>query len=219
MAPFGLLGGTFDPIHFGHLRLAQEMLDALGLARVLLIPAGRPPHRRPPQATPEQRLEMARLATAGNPLLQVDSREVFKPTPCFTVETLTDLRREVGASQPLVLILGTDAFLGLPAWHRWREIFTLAHVAVASRPDGSGADWQDAMSPELREEWDARHGGGGADLAAAPAGRVVAREIPFLDISATRIRELLRECRSPRYLLPDAVLDYIRRNLLYSEQG
>src|SRR5450759_4649412 len=130
-SPAGILGGTFDPLHFGHLRLAQELVEGLALSEVLFVPAGLPPHRAPPFASPQQRLEMVRRGIADNPLFTLDEREIFKPTPSYTVETLLDLRRELSAMQPLCLFMGADAFLGLTAWHRWRELFDLAHIVVA----------------------------------------------------------------------------------------
>ncbi|MBZ0093355.1 MAG: nicotinate-nucleotide adenylyltransferase [Sulfuricellaceae bacterium] len=214
MQPIGILGGTFDPIHFGHLRLAEEMAEGLHLSHVRFIPAGFPPHRVQPQARPSQRLEMVKRAIAGNPLFCADEREIAKPAPCYSVETLADLRRELGAQQPLCLLLGADAFLGLNTWHNWREIFALAHIAVAQRPGYPLAE--QAMPDELKRELELRWQDDGAALAGLPAGRIVQREIAALAISATRIRRQIKAGESPRYLLPDAVLDYIREQHIYS---
>ena len=134
VAPIGIFGGTFDPIHYGHLRLAQEIAESLRLAEIRLIPGGTPPHRAAPQVSSQQRLEMVRLAAAGNPLFTVDDREVKRSGPGYTIETLTELRREAGATQPLCVLLGADAFLELATWHRWHELFGLAHLIVAHRP-------------------------------------------------------------------------------------
>src|SRR5512135_3507350 len=134
MTPIGVFGGTFDPIHFGHLRLAEEMADALGLERVLFIPAGQPPHRGAPRTAALHRLEMARHAVAGNPRFAVDAREVASPRPSYTVDTLDTLRAELGADRTLWLLLGADAFLDLASWHEWRRLFSLANIAVAARP-------------------------------------------------------------------------------------
>lgn len=217
-SPAGILGGTFDPVHFGHLRLAQELAEGLGLGEVRFIPAGLPPHRIPPLASPQQRLEMARLGIAGNPLFALDEREIFKPTPCYTVETLLDLRRELGPAQPLCLFMGADAFLGLGTWHRWRELFGLAHVAVAQRPGFSSLTRAAAtMQPALRDELNRRLVNEPEALRGAPAGAVIVQPVTALDVSATQIRQALAAGRSPRYLLPDAVLDYIRTNGLYKD--
>ncbi|MGE5028023.1 MAG: nicotinate-nucleotide adenylyltransferase [Betaproteobacteria bacterium] len=212
----GILGGTFDPVHFGHLRLAQELAEGLGLGEVRFIPAGLPPHRMPPFASPPHRLEMVRLALAGNPLFTLDEREIAKPTPCYTVETLLDLRRELGVAQPLCLFMGADAFLGLNTWHRWRELFDLAHIAVVQRPGVTGLARAAATMPaDLRDELNRRLVNEPEALRGAPAGAVIVQPVTALDISATQIRQALMAGRNPRYLLPDAVLDYIRKNGLY----
>lgn len=215
MQALGIFGGTFDPIHFGHLRLALEMAETLGLERVRLIPAGWPPHRGTPAVEAAHRLEMARLATADNPLFEVDGREIEKAAPSYTVETLAGLRAEFGPERPLVLLLGADAFLGLASWHRWEQLFELAHIAVAQRPGYAMESWATGMPLELRQAWKARLTEETHDIHTAPAGRIIVRETTRLDISATRIRHMAASGRNPRYLLPDAVLDYIRLNHLY----
>ena len=207
LAPFGIFGGTFDPIHYGHLRLAEDMADALGLERVLFIPAGQPPHRGAPRTAAHHRLAMVRCAVAGNPRFVADAREVERDAPSYTVDTLTELRAELGNARPLWLLLGADAFLGLPAWHDWRRLFGLAHIAVATRP---GAALTDALPAELKAELAQRQD------AAGPAGGVRLRDAPPLDISATVIRDTLARHRSARYWLPDAVLDYIQEQKLYA---
>ena len=132
--PLGVFGGTFDPIHYGHLRLAETAREALGLTRVRLIPAGQPPHRATPGAAGAHRLAMARLAAASNPAFEVDPAEVEAAQASYTILSLERLRAELGPRRPLVLLLGVDAFLGLPGWHRWTALLDLAHIAVAHRP-------------------------------------------------------------------------------------
>jgi len=217
-SPIGILGGTFDPLHFGHLRLAQELAEGLVLGEVRFIPAGLPAHRAPPFASPQQRLEMVRLGMDGNPLFSLDEREIFKPAPSYTVETLLDLRRERGAMQPLCLFMGADAFLGLATWHRWRELFDLAHLVVAQRPGVAGITRAAATLPaELLDELDRRLVNEPEAMRDAPSGAILVHPVTALDISATQIRRELAAGRSPRYLLPDAVLDYIRTNGLYKD--
>ena len=213
MPPIGVMGGTFDPIHFGHLRLAEDMADALGLDRVLFIPAGQPPHRGVPRTAASHRMEMVRRAIAGNPRFVADAREVERPQPSYTVDTLTALRAELGETQPLWLLLGADAFLGLPSWHDWRRLFELANIAVAARP-GARLMQSDAIMEPLKSEISQRLVAGGGS-ASGPAGSVLLRATPPLDISATAIRDLLARGESARYLLPDAVLDYIHEHQLY----
>jgi len=212
MQPIGIFGGTFDPIHFGHLRLAEEMADVIGLSRVVFIPAGQPPHRGAPRTAAPHRLEMVRRAIAGNPRFAVDAREVQRPSPSYTVDTLTALRAELGDEQPLWLLLGADAFLGLPSWHAWRRLFELAHIAVAARP-GAQLMQSDAMPEVLKNEVSQRQVAAGPDT--GPAGSVLLRATTPLDISATVIRDTLARHGSARYLLPDPVLDYIHEHQLY----
>ncbi|KAA3655615.1 MAG: nicotinate-nucleotide adenylyltransferase [Proteobacteria bacterium] len=216
--PIGLLGGTFDPIHIGHLRLAEEARESLGLAELRLVPAGEPPHRGTPRCAAEHRLAMARLAVADNPLLTVDDSEVHADGPSYTVLTLERLRAQVGPAQPLVLILGADAFEGLPGWHRWHELFRLAHIAVANRPGYAphGRRWPSVLSPELDAACHGRRLSHADQLRAAPAGGLLPFDMTPLAISATHIRELLAQGHSARYLLPAPVLDYIAAHSLYS---
>lgn len=213
----GLLGGTFDPLHVAHLRLGLEAREALGLVGVCLIPAGTPPLRAPPQCAAVHRLAMVEQALAGVSGFSVDGGEVQaaadNATPSYTVATLERQRRQHGTQRPLVLLLGADAFSRLESWHRWRELFGLAHIAVATRP---GHDLKEVGAGEtaLAGEFAARHGIV-ADLGAAPAGRIVCFAITALEISATAIRQRLARGLSVRYLVPDPVLDYIETHQLY----
>lgn len=214
--PQGILGGTFDPVHYGHLRLAEEAIQNLGLGSVRWIPAGQPPHRGKPAVTPEQRLAMVQRAIAGNPGFHLDEAEVRAQVPSYTVHTLERLRREVGPKQPLVLLMGADAFLGLTGWMRWRELFDLAHIAIATRP-GHELDVYGMPEP-LMGELLAR-GGTAAGLRRESAGQVCRFAITPLDISATAIRQSLEAGLSPRYLLPDPVLAYIQQHALYCQSA
>ena len=214
-APLGIFGGTFDPVHLGHLRLAEEATEQLGLAGVRWIPAGRPAHRGPPSVAAASRLAMVRLAIAGNPRFSLDDAEVASTQPSYTVPTLERLRGEgeLPAGQALVLLVGADAFAGLPTWHDWQRLFELAHIAVAHRP-GFPIDPGQLPQP-LAEIFRERFSPSPAALGRAPAGSIVSFAMTPLAISATQIRALLGEGRSARYLLPDSVLDYIRREHLY----
>jgi len=217
-SPIGILGGTFDPLHYGHLRLAQELVEGLALSEARFIPAGLPPHRAQPFTSQQQRLEMVRLGIDGNPFFSLDEREIFKPTPSYTVETLLDLRQELSAMQPLCLFMGADAFLGLTTWHRWRELFDLAHIVVAQRPGVAGITRAAATLPaELLDELNRRLVNEPEALRDVPYGAILVHPVTALDISATQIRSELAAGRSPRYLLPDAVLDYIQTNGLYKD--
>lgn len=215
-APLGILGGTFDPVHHGHLRLAEEASDACGFGRVVLIPAALPNLRDAPSTPASHRLEMTRLAARGNPRLSVDDRELKRQGMSYTVDTLLELRAGLDSSTSLTIILGADAYLRLPRWHRWLDLFDLAHVLVATRP-GYDLEGKTIEVPALADEWRRRQTNP-ASLAALPAGRIARLDIPLLEISATDVRARLSRGASVRYLLPDAVVDYIAANHLYGHQ-
>jgi len=215
-APVGILGGTFDPIHFGHLRLAQEIGQTLKLEEVRFIPSGTPPHRGSPVGSAADRLAMVRVATEGNPLFAVDDREIRRAGPGYMVDTLAELRREFGATRPMCLLLGADAFLDLATWNRWHELFTQAHIVVAHRPGFPTDTWHRHMPQPLAKEYSARLMQQPLAVHLAPCGGIAVTPITALDISATRIRDIVHSGASPRYLLPDSILDYIQSNKLYS---
>jgi len=213
--PVGIFGGTFDPIHHGHLRLAEEVAESAKLGEVRFMPSGTPPHRTRPGADAADRVAMARLAVAGNPRFSVDDRETRRAGPGYTVDTLTELRSELGVSRPLALLLGADAFLELATWHRWRALFDLAHIVVAYRPGFPIDTWQARMPEPLAHEYAARHMHQPLAVHLAPAGGIAAVSMTGLDISATFVRNAVAAGASARYLLPDSVLDYIRSRGLY----
>jgi nicotinate-nucleotide adenylyltransferase len=209
------LGGTFDPIHHAHLRLAQEVLEQCGMSKVLLIPSGTPPHRAPPHVGAAHRLEMVRLAVRGNSALVVDGRESPRRDPCYTVDTLRELRAELGEHQPLCLLLGGDAFQLLNTWHEWRQLFELAHLVVMQRAGVPLGNAMNRADPALLAEYHARLAPSSLALSESPAGTIVVVDMPPLDISATDIRRRCAADKSIRYLVPDAVADYIKTNRLY----
>jgi nicotinate-nucleotide adenylyltransferase len=208
------MGGTFDPVHHAHLRLAEEAAEHLGLAEVRWIPSGTPGHRGAPRTPARHRLEMVRLAVRDNPRFVVDDTEALGETPRFTIDTLQRLRAELGAALPLVVIIGADQLYRLDTWRAWRELIDLAHFAVAERPGY-------ALAPEhlpaaVAAEW-RRRGAGVAALHASPGGRMIAFQSTLLAIAASDIRRRLAAGESVRYLLPPEVLAYIRTHRLYSE--
>ncbi len=198
--PLALLGGTFDPVHLGHLRVAWEAAEALD-AEVRLLPARAPPHRPQPIASAEARVALLRAALAGQDRLGLDLRELARPGPSYSVDTLTELRAEQGTQRPLLLLLGQDAFAGLPTWRRWMQLFQLAHIVVLTRP-ASLPIWPDS----LQQQWRKRAVTAPAALRATPAGAVFNLRVSALEISASQVRALLAAGREPRYLLPDALL-------------
>ena len=216
--PLGIFGGTFDPVHNGHLRLAEEAADAFQLEAVRWIPAGQPALRDRPQASAAQRLEMVRLAIAGNPRFELDAAEVEAAQPSYTVPTLERLRQPefCGAQRPLVLLVGADAFAGMAGWHRWERLFELAHIAVAHRPGFPVL--ADSLPSALASQFRLRTCADPAALAQEPSGLIASFAMTQLDISATRIRSLLSKGHSARYLLPETLLNYTRQHHLYSEK-
>jgi len=209
----GMLGGTFDPVHHGHLRLAVEMRERLGLDELRLVPLEKPAHRRAPKAPSGLRAEMIRLAIAGEPGLVLDTREIDRGGVSYTLDTLRSLRADLG-DRPLYLILGLDAFLGLPAWKHWEEIPSLCHLAIAYRPG-----WELELAHDLRDQLLAPHRNPSHTDEAAPAGQVRFECVPPLDISSSQIRATLAAEGSARYLVPDCVLALINRNGIYGQSG
>lgn len=206
MRKIGIFGGSFDPIHFGHLRPAFEILETLSLDHMLFIPSGNPPHRGAPAASAQQRLAMLQAAIRDEPRFQVDERELKRAAPSYTVDTLAELRREHPADA-LVLVVGMDAFLGFPGWHRWHEMFGLAHVAVAHRPG-----WTLQTGGEIAEVLKQRR----AETLEGTAGRVLLQPVTQLEISSTQVRETLARGGDPRFLVPEAVRTYIRESDCYA---
>lgn len=200
--PLAIFGGTFDPVHIGHLRAAWEASEALLDAEVRMVPAKIPPHRPQPVASASERAAMLRAALAGQDRLRCDLRELEREGPSYTVDTLESLRAEFGARRPLVLLIGADAFAGLSTWHRWRELFELAHICVLTRPAQIPA-----MPAALAREVAARQARQVGDLLGQPAGKVLDMVVSALGISATRIRTLLAAGRAPRWLVPQALID------------
>jgi nicotinate-nucleotide adenylyltransferase len=212
--PIGLYGGTFDPIHFGHLRLATELAEAFHLERVLFVPAGLPYHGRDAHAATDQRLTMVKLAIQRDARFDVDDRELRREGETYTYDTLAEVRAERGAEVPLVFLTGSDAFSKVDTWHRWQELFDLAHFVVAIRANDE--NWQ-AKGPGIfpREVWP-RITLEPRDLS-APAGKVMTYFMTPIAISSTAIRNLAAEGQSIRYLTPDPVVEYIRSHRLYAK--
>ncbi len=206
----GILGGTFDPIHLGHLRMALELYETLDLAKVHIIPCYQPVHRKTPTATPAQRLAMVQCAVADEPALYADPREINRQHPSYMIDTLLELRQEMPHT-PLCLLLGIDAFLGFSSWHRWQEMLTLAHIVVAHRPQyhlPSTGIITDLLKERLQQDSSYLHDNLG--------GGILLRPITALEISATDIRKQIAMGRNPRYLLPDSVYRYIKEQGTYS---
>jgi nicotinate-nucleotide adenylyltransferase len=212
LTPIGLFGGTFDPVHYGHLRLAEEAREALGLSRVRWLLAGLPTHREKPRAESVHRLAMLTRALAENAAFELDDALAADEVPAYTIDALSHVRAHEKEGQPLVWLMGADAFARFHTWRRWREIVEQCHVAVLTRL-GEGRDcWPEALRRLVAErEADCRD-----VLAETPGGRIFFVTMPTLDISSSGIRARLSAGASVRYLLPEPVREYIACHNLYN---
>jgi nicotinate-nucleotide adenylyltransferase len=211
MTSIGIFGGTFDPIHYGHLRTAFEMLQALDFGEVRFIPAGDPPHRGETVASAADRFEMVQVACDGQQGFVVDDRELKRDGPSYSIDTLQELRGEF-PQQSLSLILGMDAFLGLSKWHRWDEFLDYAHIVVAHRPGWKAPD----MGP-LGHMIDEHGSHKIRDLHESTHGLIHIHAVTQLEIASTEIRDLVAAGRDPRFLMPDTVRDVIAASGCYGE--
>ncbi|MDX2463589.1 MAG: nicotinate-nucleotide adenylyltransferase [Porticoccus sp.] len=216
----GLFGGTFDPVHIGHLRTAVELRKVLSLSEMRLIPSACPPHRTQPDSSAEHRLAMLQLAlghrlgpNTAEPKLIADDRELRREGPSYTMDTLTEVRAEIGTKTPLFLCIGMDSLIELNQWHRWRELTSMTHIVVAARPG-----WHLPKSGEVLEFVREHRATSIEQLQETPAGKILMMEMTLLPISATGIRQALQRGESIRYLVPDQVIDYIRQHQLYSDK-
>ncbi len=205
----GLLGGTFDPVHIGHLRSALEVAEAYKLDELRLIPSAQPPHRETPMVSAEQRLAMVQLAVAKVPVLTVDDRELKRNKPSWTIDTLLSLRAELATDDQLLLLLGWDAFCGLPSWHQWQSLLTHCHIVVLQRPDA------DTEAPQVLKDLVAAKSVANVNALQGASGQIAFVWQTPLAISATQIRQRLAAGQSAQFLVPDAVLDYIDTHRLY----
>jgi nicotinate-nucleotide adenylyltransferase len=206
----GVFGGTFDPIHFGHLRPALDVLQGLSMREIRFVPLKTAVHRMQPVATAAQRLAMVRIAVENQRELVVDERELARPGGSYTYDTLASLRAELGPDLPICLLTGSDAFGEISTWYRWKKIPDIAHLVVMTRP-GAG----EPRNPELRRWLESRRARGAEDLARAANGLILLQTVTQLDISATAIRSQIARGLSPRFLLPEKVLSLIEREGLY----
>jgi nicotinate-nucleotide adenylyltransferase len=209
LEPLAIFGGTFDPVHFGHLRCADEVRQKLNLNKLYLLPAGTPVHRQTPQASTRQRLEMLHLAQLDFPSLSVDDREIRRTGPSYMVDTLQELREEF-PKRSLILIIGQDASNQLHTWFKWQQLFALTHIVIMNRP-GTGHEYETLVANKINRHLTSDL----QDLRKLTAGTVLNLDVSPVDISSTRIKNLLRQGQSPHSMLPPSVLNYINENHLY----
>lgn len=208
--PLAIFGGTFDPVHYGHLRCAEEARQKLAVDTLALLPAGQPAHRATPGATTQQRLKMLRLAVEEFPLLKIDTRETERIGPSYMVDTLKNIRQQ-WPQRPLHLLVGQDAVNRLDSWHQWLELFELANIVILTRPSANIAYTQ-----ELKDQIGSRMIDDVSILNSSSAGVVMPLQVAAIDISATMIKSIIRLGRSPKSMLPPAVWSYIEASGLYS---
>lgn len=206
------MGGTFDPIHIGHLRMALELYESLNLNKVHFVPCYQPVHRHQPVASAEHRLAMVKCAVSNEPAFEVDEREIRRAGPSYMIDTLLDMRNEMPDAS-LCLLLGIDAFIHFASWHRWEEILTQAHVIVAHRPNyqlPTSGIIADLLAKHAQQDIHCIH--------TKPAGNILLRPITALAISASEIRRKISCGQDPKYLLPETVCHYIHDNDIYSDR-
>lgn len=214
----GIYGGTFDPVHFGHLRIAEELVEILQLYELRFLPAGRPRLRNEPAASQYHRMAMLQEAIHGNEKFLLDDREINRPGESSSVESLRELRNEfTGKKIAFCFIMGVDAFLKLPDWYHWHELFRLCHLVIVNRPGHTSLANQTCLPPKLKNECLSRWTDDVNTLRSSPSGLVFTTVTTLLDISATAIRAYIAAGKSARYLLPDNVLNYIDIHHVYRE--
>ena len=211
MRAIGILGGTFNPIHLGHLRLAEELSMALNLDEVRFIPSANPPHKSAPSVSAKDRAHMVALAIEDNPKFQLDTQELARNGASYTIDTLKNLREDLGADTSLCLIIGSDAFVKLDTWHEWQALITYCHIVLVQRPQPNLSALNATLETFLSDHYtDNNH-----DLLNNAAGFISMQAITALDISSTSIRNDLYTRKSARYLVPEGVLNYITQHQLY----
>ena len=212
----GIYVGTFDPIHYGHLRIAEELLDMINLKRIIFVPSGAPRLRAAPIAARNHRSNMVHLAIRDNSMFSLDEREVNRPGVSTTIESLREYQCELGDSAALCFILGMDAFVKINQWHNWHELFSLCHMIIVSRPGYTSPNDYQILPVDIKKEFISRHVLNANDLGLQTSGFIYTAQTSLLEISASHIRSLINAGKSIRYLLPENVSDYIKSNCLYT---
>ncbi|WP_417552205.1 nicotinate-nucleotide adenylyltransferase [Marinomonas fungiae] len=205
-----VMGGTFDPIHHGHLRSAVDILDAFQFKTLRLIPCYQPVHKGEPSVSAEQRLKMVELGIQADSRLHVDAREILREGRSYSIDTLIQLREELGQEEPLIMVVGMDSFLSLPTWARWQELIDVAHILVISRPG-----WEPDFISALESFYEKHRAESAAELQCAPAGKIWMQSFTPLAISSSQVRNLCRKKASIAYLVPETIQRFIEANSLY----
>lgn len=203
----GIYGGTFNPVHYGHLRTALEVSEVFALHELRLLPCAQPAHRTDPEVSAEERVQMLQLAIKDYPQFSCDTRELERAGPSYMVDTLASIRSEIDDAMPLLLFIGTDAFNSLTSWHRWQALFDYAHIVVMTRP---GYKPDSLINFYLDRQVDDRH-----SLKSCPSGKIYFQQVTQLEISASFIRKAVAEQKNISFLLPESVIEYIQAKRLY----
>jgi nicotinate-nucleotide adenylyltransferase len=211
----GIFGGTFDPIHYGHLRIAEEIVETVGLQKMYFVPAGIPRLRHAPVALPQHRVEIVRLAIQKNPVFVLDEREIYRDGVSYSIDTVREFKQEFGEEIRLCFVLGVDAFIKLTEWNNWRELFNLCHFIISTRPGYMLTSINELLPKELKKECSQRWISSADSLKNDTSGLIFIASTTMLDISATSIRAHIAAGRSVRYLVPDIAINYISANKLY----
>ncbi len=213
----GIMGGTFNPIHYGHLRAAHELTEVLNFDEVRFIPSAHPPHKTLPSVSALHRAAMVKLAISDNPRFTMDERELSRKRASYTYDTLQSLREELGHEISVCLIMGSDVFIKFNTWHRWTEILKLCHIVLVKRPVDKNSIEQPSpgLAPELQIFLHNHYTEHQEDVTHSPAGHITMQAVTALNVSATAIRAQFSLGKSARYLLPDVVIDYIVKHQLY----
>ena len=206
----GIYGGTFNPVHYGHLRTALEVSEIFTLDELRLLPCSQPAHRAEPEVTAATRLQMLQLAITNYPQFSCDTRELDRPGPSYMVDTLTSIRAEIGDAQ-ILLFIGTDAFNDLTSWYRWQSLCDYAHIVVMTRPNFEPEPLSDFYTDKLVDDRES--------LKPCPSGKIYFQQVTLLDISATSIRQMFAEQKSTSFLLPEPVIEYIQAKRLYRKKN
>ena len=207
----GIYGGTFNPVHYGHLRTALEVSEIFTLDELRLLPCSQPAHRAEPEVSAAERLHMLQLAIRNYSQFSCDTRELERPGPSYMVDTLASIRAEIAVNTPLLLFIGTDAFNGLTAWHCWQSLCDYAHIVVMTRPNFEPEPLSDFYTDKLVDDRES--------LKPCPNGKIYFQQVTLLDISATSIRQMFAEQKSTSFLLPELVIEYIQAKRLYRKKN
>ena len=209
-SPLVLFGGTFDPIHFGHLRTALELLEVLNVPQINLVPTGEPVHKLSTGASAVERFEMVRLAVESEPALVADDCELFFDERCYTINTLTKKRAEVGEDLPIILVMGMDSLLGIKSWSQWQQLTDHCHLLIVARPG-----YEPEFDSELQSFIDQHKVEDLTELSLRPSGYLAMHQLTPMNVSATQVRKMIKQGSNPRFLIPDVVWDFIKTERLY----